>query len=120
MKVAVSASENTLTSKLEQRFGRARWFVIYDTGTRNYEFLENTRQLSAPQGAGIQSAGTVSRASVSALITGHIGPKAYKVLEKAGVTIYLTDTGTIEDALEKFKQGMLQEANSPDVQGHWI
>lgn len=120
MKVAISASNNSLKSKLEQRFGRAQWFLIYDTDSNNYEFVENTQQLNAPQGAGIQSAGTVSRASVSAVITGHIGPKAYKVLDKAGVTIYLTDTSTVEDAVDEFKQGLLKKIHSPDVRGHWM
>jgi predicted Fe-Mo cluster-binding NifX family protein len=120
MKVAISAFENNPSSRLEQRFGRARWFVIYDTDSHNYEFVENTRQLNAAQGAGIQTAGTVSRAAVAAVITGHIGPKAYKVLDKAGVDIYLTNTSTVKDAINKFESGMLNKTQSPDVQGHWM
>lgn len=120
MKVAISASEDNLTSRLEQRFGRAHWFIIYDTENHNHEFVENTRQLNAAQGAGIQSAGTVSRAAVKAVITGHIGPKAYRVLDKAGVDIYLTDTSTVEDAINKFEHGLLNKTHSPDVQGHWM
>jgi predicted Fe-Mo cluster-binding NifX family protein len=76
--------------------------------------------MNAPQGAGIQSAGTVSRAAVTAVITGHIGPKAYRVLDKAGVDIYLTDTSTVKDAISRFESGMLNKTQSPDVKGHWM
>jgi len=120
MKIAVSASENRLEGFLEQRFGRARWFLIYNLDDDTHEFIENIQQLNAPQGAGIQSAGTISREGVEAVITGHMGPKAFKVLKAAGVDVYLKGTGTIREAVDNYKAGKLTKLQNPDVEGHWI
>jgi predicted Fe-Mo cluster-binding NifX family protein len=120
MKIAVSVSENRLEAPVEQRFGRSRWFLIYNLDSDTYEFIENIQQLNAPQGAGIQSAGAISREGVEAVITGHMGPKAFKVLKAAGVDVYLKEAGTIQEAVDNYKAGKLTKLQTPNVEGHWI
>ena len=67
-------------------------------------------------GAGIQAAKKVNELGVDALITGHVGPKAFATLQAGKVTIY---TGTAADAIKQFKAGKLKAAGSADVEGHW-
>jgi len=120
MKVAISSQGPGLASALDMRFGRAAWFVIVDTESGESKAVENAQNLEAAQGAGIQSAQCVANEGAEAVITGHCGPKAYRVLKSAGVRVYLGVEGTVEDALDKFKSGGCEEAAGADVEGHWV
>jgi predicted Fe-Mo cluster-binding NifX family protein len=81
--------------------------------------VDNTQNLNAAQGAGVQAAQKVAELHVDAVITGHCGPKAFRVLDAAGIKVYLGVDGTVKDAVEMFKTGKFLEAKSPDVKGHW-
>ena len=117
MTIAVSAKAKNMESQIEERFGRARWFLIYNLDDSSYNFIENVKQLKAPQGAGIQTAGALCNGGVNAVVTGHIGPKAFKVLIKAGVDIYLREDGTVQEAVDDFKEGKLKKLHVPDMGG---
>lgn len=104
---------------MDSRFGRAPKFLVYDLETNTFEVIDNQQNLNAAQGAGIQSAETVARLGAKALVTGHCGPKAFRVLAAAGIKIYNTDALTVADALEQFRSDKLREAGSADVEGHW-
>jgi predicted Fe-Mo cluster-binding NifX family protein len=119
MKIAFSTSGNTLESLLDTRFGRCSQFLILDTETKDYEILENTQNLNSVQGAGIQSAQTVLKTGAEALVTGHCGPKAFKVLHAAGIAIYLAENRPIHDLAEAFAAGKLALLTDADVEGHW-
>jgi len=119
MKIAFSTSGNTLESLLDARFGRCSRFLILDTETNNYEILENTQNLNAVQGAGIQSAQNVLETGAQALITGHCGPKAFKVLHTAGIAIYLADNRPINELTKAFTKDELPLLTDADVEGHW-
>ncbi|MDZ7635394.1 MAG: NifB/NifX family molybdenum-iron cluster-binding protein [Bacteroidales bacterium] len=51
MKVAITSTGQSLESKLDQRFGRCAFFVIYDTETGGVEILPNPNK-EAEEGAG--------------------------------------------------------------------
>jgi len=120
MKIAISSNGKDLNSDIDLRFGRAFGFIIYNTDDDTFSFADNNQNLNAPQGAGIQSAQNVANQNVDAIITGHCGPKAFKVLSEAGVKIYTGAEGTVKETVQKFKKGELQEALSADVEGHWV
>lgn len=120
MKIAFSTSGDTLDAPLDVRFGRAPRFLIYDLARDTFEVVDNFQNLDATQGAGIQSAETVARQGAKALISGHCGPKAHRVLQAAGIRIYTSDAATVRDALESFRSGGLVESDSADVEGHWV
>ncbi|GAB7021924.1 NifB/NifX family molybdenum-iron cluster-binding protein [Salidesulfovibrio brasiliensis] len=119
MKIAISSSGNTLESTLDSRFGRAAGFIVYDTDSGNFEYKDNTQNLNAAQGAGIQSAQNVADTGAEAVITGHVGPKAFRALDQAKIRIYLAESGTVADAVERFKSGAMQPVDGPDKEGHW-
>jgi predicted Fe-Mo cluster-binding NifX family protein len=119
MKIAFSTSGNDLSAPLDSRFGRAPKFLLYDLDSAGFEVIDNQQNLNAAQGAGIQSAETVARSGAKALVSGHCGPKAFRVLASAGIKIYNSDAFTVAEALEQFKAGKLKEASGADVQGHW-
>lgn len=119
MRIAVTSTGREMTDAVDPRFGRARHFVIVDTETGATEVHDNTQNLNAPQGAGIQAGETVARLGVGAVITGHVGPKAFLVLQAAGVRIHLAGEGAVAEAVRRFKAGDLPEVDSANVEGHW-
>ena len=119
MKIAFTTSGETLDAPLDSRFGRAQKFLIYDLDSETFEMIDNQQNLNAAQGAGIQSAETVARLGAKGLVTGHCGPKAFRVLLAAGIKVYTSDTPTVAAALEEYRLGKLTEANSADVESHW-
>ena len=57
MKIAITAKGTTLTDEIDPRFGRAPYILIVDTETMEYEALDNSVNVNAFKGAGIQAAG---------------------------------------------------------------
>ncbi|MGA1844983.1 MAG: NifB/NifX family molybdenum-iron cluster-binding protein [bacterium] len=119
MKIAFSTSGETLDAPVDTRFGRAPKFLVYDMETNTFQVIDNHQNMNAMQGAGIQAAQTIARLGVDGLVTGHCGPKAFRVLSAAGITIYNTDAPTIAAALEALRSGTLKPSESADVAGHW-
>ena len=119
MKVAVTAQSEGLSAHVDPRFGRARWFVVVDTETNEASSVDNHLNLNAAQGAGIQAGRAIVELGVAALITGHVGPKAFSTLQAGGVAVHTGAAGTVAEAIEQFKAGQLAAAESADVEGHW-
>ncbi len=55
MKIAFTTAGEDLQAALDRRFGRAPGFLVVDTATESCEYVANTQNLNAAQGAGIQS-----------------------------------------------------------------
>lgn len=120
MKIAISTLGDSIESLVDRRFGRASNFIIYDLDNGTYEVVDNKANFNSTQGAGIQAAQTVARYGVGAVITGNVGPNAYRTLSAAGIKIYCKDGGTVQEAIEDFKSGKLQSADGANVEGHWM
>jgi len=107
MKIAITATGADLQAQVDPRFGRAQYFIIVDPETMEFEAIENS-SLSAAHGAGIQSGQLMSSKDVSAVITGSVGPNAFQTLTAAGIQIFQSPSGTVQQAVEAFKNGQLQ------------
>ncbi len=119
MKIALTSQGETLDAELDVRFGRATNFIVYDTSDQSLTVVPNQQNLNALQGAGIQAATTVASTGAEAVITGHCGPKAFKVLEAANIKVYTTSEHSVAAALRAFDEGKLVRLASADVNGHW-
>lgn len=120
MRIAISSTGKKLNSNLDPRFGRAAYFIILDAETMAFEAVENKQNLNLAQGAGIQAGKAIADHHVDALITGHCGPKAFRVLQNAGVKIMTGADGKVRDVIDQFKKGRLEIASAADVKGHWV
>ncbi len=116
MKIVITAAGVALDAPLDRRFGRAHTFLVIDMESGSLEVVDNRQSLEAAQGAGIQAAETVIRSGAQGLITGHCGPKAFRVLTAAGVKVYHSGAATVAEALREFREGKLAEARSADVE----
>lgn len=119
MKVAITVQGTSLNDQLDPRFGRAKQFLIIDTDSGELIVRDNAVNLNAVQGAGIQSGQQVVESGAQAVITGHVGPKAFRVLEAAGIPVYLAADCTAGEALQRFKKNELAQQKAADVEGHW-
>ena len=120
MRIAISSTGQDLDAKLDPRFGRAAYFIILDSTTMDFKAIENSQNLNSGQGAGIQAGKAIADQHIDTLITGHCGPKAFKVLQNAGVKIITGAGGRVADAIDQFKNGELETASEADVEGHWV
>ena len=120
MKVAITASRGDLNSPVDRVFGRARYFVITDPEETNVEVLENSQNVNAAQGAGIQSARQIANKSVDVVLTGNVGPNAFRALDAVSIKVFQfeSDVLTVRDALTAWKEGRLKEVKGPTAQGH--
>ena len=119
MKIAITSIDGTMEGMVDERFGRARKLIVYDVGTDKFEVAENSKQMNLAQGAGIQAAQNVVNLGVGAVISGHLGPKAFQVLKSAGVEAYSAVNMTTADAVRQYREGGLKKLAGADVEGHW-
>ncbi|MBF0315907.1 MAG: NifB/NifX family molybdenum-iron cluster-binding protein [Oligoflexia bacterium] len=119
MKMAISAQGTELDSMIDPRFGRAKYFILFDLETNTHKSVENIQNLNATQGAGIQSASLIAKEEVEAVITGHCGPKAFVVLNKAKIKVFIKDGITVKEAISLFKKNKIVEIKEANVEGHW-
>lgn len=119
MKIAVTALGETLESPVDQRFGRARYFILYDTDTEEWSAHDNKQNLNAAQGAGIQAGQTVVNLGAEVVVTGHCGPKAFTTLQAAKIKVCTGASGTVKDAIADYTAGKLNRAEGADVDSHF-
>ncbi len=105
MKIAIPAQGNSLDMMVDERFGRAKGFIIFDTQTDTFQWIDNDKNMNASSGAGTKTAQAIIDANVQVLITNDVGPKAYQLLSGEGIEIFkIEEKMTVKDAITKFKQ----------------
>jgi predicted Fe-Mo cluster-binding NifX family protein len=86
MKIAITSDGNNPDSKLDSRFGRCSFFAIYNTKTKNLEFLPNPNKESM-EGAGPASAQFVASEDVQKVISGEFGFKVKSIFESLQIQL---------------------------------
>jgi predicted Fe-Mo cluster-binding NifX family protein len=117
MKICVTSEGSSLDSKVDPRFGRCQHFIIVDTDTLEFEEIENPN-IESMGGAGIQSAQLVAAKKIKAVLTGNVGPNAFQTLQAAGIEIFTGASGTVKEAIEKYKKGEFKAVSGPSVGSH--
>lgn len=106
MKIAIPVENKTLEANVSTVFGRANYFLIYDTEREESVFVDNLAQSSAG-GAGIKAAQTVVDQKVNALLTPRLGENAADILEAAGIKIYQAINASARNNIDAFGDGKL-------------
>ena len=119
MKLAVSSTGQNMDSMVSPVFGRCPFFMIVETSDNNIKgsnVLKN-QAMNQRGGAGIMAAQDVANQDVNVVISGAVGPRAFSVLQKLGIKIYVAKEGTIKQNVEMFLNGNLQEIKKPGPMG---
>ncbi len=116
MIVAVTASQPSLDSELDPRFGRCPYFLIIDTNEPSLVPLRNESMNASS--AGIQAAQTLAHHGVQTVLTGNCGPNAHQTLSAAGISVVVGCSGIVSAVVEEFKSGKLRPTDSPNAPRH--
>jgi len=110
---------NDINAQVEPRFGRCPYFIIIETETMDVQAFDN-KNIDLQSGAGIQTASFIASQGVEAILTGNCGPKAMQVLNEAGINVFTGQSGTIMEAVQRYKNNLLTStitATVPEKQG---
>ncbi|PID75227.1 MAG: dinitrogenase iron-molybdenum cofactor biosynthesis protein [Deltaproteobacteria bacterium] len=119
MKIAVTAKGDQLSSPIDPRFGRAPFILVIDTATMAFEAVDNSANVNAFKGAGIQAGSMIADKEVSVLLTGYCGPKAFKTVTAAGIKVVADISGTVQEVVEQYLAGKLVYSDAPNAEGQW-
>ena len=114
MKICITSQGKTLDSQVDPRFGRCAYFIFVDTESLEFEAIENP-SVQAFGGAGVQSGQLVAGKQVKAVLTGNVGPNAFQTIQAAGVEVIAGVSGTVKEAVEKYKTGGFKPTQGPSV-----
>ena len=105
MRIAVTSQGPGAASKVDSRFARARFFVLFDPDTGVFTSYENAPSLREVPYPGVRAAEDLLELGVDGVITGSIGGKAFAMLQAAGVVVYIAASGTVMDAIDQYEAG---------------
>jgi len=111
MNIAFTTKGTEWESKMDPRFGRTEYFVVYNEDTKELKSVSNKDVEGEAHGAGPKAAQKLAELKADVLITGNgPGGNAATVLQKLGTECYIgAGDMTIKEAYDAFKAGSLQK-----------
>jgi predicted Fe-Mo cluster-binding NifX family protein len=117
MKIAVSASGDTLDAMVDPRFGRCPYYIFVDVENDSVEIKKNP-SASAGGGAGVQAAQFVIEQEADHVISRNVGPNAFNVFAAADVPVYTVAGTTVRRAVEALKANELEAISGATGRAH--
>lgn len=110
MKIALPVLDSDFeNTKISPSFGRAPFFLLYDTETEEKKFIENSTATASQGGAGIIAAQLIVDQGAEALLTPQCGKNAAEVVTAAGIGIYKTISDDVQGSIAAFNARELKE-----------
>ena len=106
MKIAIPVDENNPKTNVCVSFGRAPYFMIYNTEDKKMDFVFN-KAANAEGGAGIKAAQQIVDNEANVVLTIRCGQNAAEVLQAAEIKIYKTLNGNAAENIADYKEGKL-------------
>lgn len=110
MRIAFTSKGTDWDSKMDPRFGRTEFLLIFDEEKNELVHFDNRAIEDVAHGAGPRTAQKLFELKADVLITGNgPGGNAASVLEKAGVKVF-TGAGevTVREALTAYENNTLE------------
>ncbi len=104
-RLAVTAKTDNLQGEIAP-IARSSFFIIFEGDPKKHLVMENLVKKAGSE-SGVRMAKQLTDQKVDVVITGTIGPRAYKQLESAGVKVHAGCEGKVSDMLEKCLKGKL-------------
>ena len=117
MKIAITSMGAKLEDKVDPRFGRCHYFILFDTESNKFEAIENTGA-QGMGGVGILSGQIMADKGAETVLTGSCGPNAFQTLQAAGIKVITGATGTVQEAIDKFKSGEHKAISQANASAH--
>ena len=118
MKLAIALKENDYNSFVDERFGRAPFFIIIDSDTKEFEIIENEAKDEAT-GAGLKAVKNLLKYEIDIIIAGEIGPKAGELIYDLEIpTFKFKDLEKVDEIVKAFNKNTLEKYDlSPKPMG---
>ena len=109
MRIAFTTKGTDWDSKMDPRFGRTEFLLVFDEEKNELIHFDNRAIEDVAHGAGPETAQKLFELKADVLITGNgPGGNAATVLERAGVKVFAGAGGvTVRDALIAYKNNTL-------------
>lgn len=138
MKILVGLDSNSESSKISKRFGRAKYYAIFDTELNKIEYFTNNDEHihehddddeehdhhhnhehhgghSGHHHHVHHNLSEFVNLGVNVVIAGHVGPHAYETLAQPGVEVFTANNLTFKEAIEKFNNNELVKISKPTL-----
>jgi len=111
MKIAFTTNGLEWNSKMDPRFGRTEYILVYDEEKKEFTSFDNREIENEAHGAGPKTSQQLFEMGAQVLITGNgPGGNAATVLEKAGVITYVgAGEMTVKQAYEAYQNNQLKK-----------
>lgn len=106
MKIAFPVSEKSADANIYASFGRAPFYLIYNTNSKEVDYLDH-RAVVAQGAGGIRAAQVLADQGIKVIITQQCGENAEKLLRKAEVLIYKARSESIYDNIDAYLNDQL-------------
>ena len=103
-------------SAVSPHFGSAPLFMIADTESDALRAIKNDNMHHAH--GMCNPLKTLAGETFDCMVVGGIGMGAFSKLKAAGIEVYLSDFGTVEETVNALKAGKLRKVNEQNACGH--
>ena len=108
MKVCVPTRDDKgLEGTVEQHFGKAPMYTVFDTESEQISVLPNTSEHMGGVGLPPEH---LSKNGIEIMLCAGLGYKAVKMFESYGIKVFVGASGTVKSTLDAWKAGLLKEA----------
>lgn len=108
-------NDNGLDSKVSSHFGKAPFYLLYNTTTKTTNVIKNT---SNHYGGTEHPPVLLKNAGVQIMIAGNMGGNARKIFAKNNIKVYYGASSTVKETLELFEANKLSEMPPDDGNHH--
>ncbi|MFN3977840.1 MAG: NifB/NifX family molybdenum-iron cluster-binding protein [Sulfurihydrogenibium azorense] len=105
MKIALPVKPQKDEYLVSPAFGKAKFFLIYDTQSQDVKIVENEHL------SGRDVVNILSKEKVEIVITNHLGGGAYQHMVNCGIKPYYTESKNVsyKEVINQFLEGKLRE-----------
>ncbi len=106
--IAVCAKSQGLDALVEERFGRAQYFVLFNEDNSEVAFIDNAAKHESG-GAGGMAVRLLHDAQVDVVLVPELGPKAMDAIKAFEIKVYrYVDKKTVKETIEDYQNGLLK------------
>ena len=113
MKVCMPTMSNMgLKDMIGEHFGRVPTYTIIDSESNEFKVIENTSEHMGGKGYPPE---IMQVAGVEVMICSGLGRRAVQMFEHMGIMVYVGASGSVQNALDLWKNGHLQAATDENA-----
>jgi len=111
MKIAVPSDGPSLEARVQNKLGTSPYLLVVDSNDMSFEVLDGPPP-SLGSGAGVQALSIVLAQGANVILVGYISPNISGTLQKHGIEVVTSVSGSVREAVMKYKCGGFSHAEN--------